>query len=95
MPFHEIDIKKRINEKCKSDPNFETAYKEINAELDLIVQIVKQRKAKGLTQDELAKKTGLTQQMISRIERRQFFPSYKNISKIADALDTKLLLVAK
>jgi HTH-type transcriptional regulator/antitoxin HipB len=95
MPFQEIDLKNKINEKCKSDPDFETAYKEISAELDLIVQIVKQRKAKGLTQDDLAKKTGLTQQMISRIEKRTFSPSYKNILKIADALDTELLLIAK
>jgi len=93
MPFREIDIDKIIDEKCKGDPEFKAAYKEAYAELDLIAQIIKLRKAKGLTQDDLAKKTGLTQQMISRIEKRTYSPNYRNLVKIADALDSRLQLL--
>lgn len=92
MPFREIDINKIIDEKCKADTEFKDAYKEAYAELDLIAQIIKLRKAKGLTQDDLAKKAGLTQQMISRIEKRTYSPNYRNLVKIANALDSKLQL---
>lgn len=95
MPFKEIDISKIIKEKSEKDPEFKEAFREASAELDLIAQIIKTRKAKGLTQKDVADKSGLTQQMVSRIEKREYPPNYKNLVKIADALDTKLELVSK
>lgn len=95
MPFKEIDISKIIKEKSEKDPGFKEAFREASAELDLIAQIIKTRKAKGLTQKDVADKSGLTQQMVSRIEKREYPPNYKNLVKIADALDTKLELVSK
>lgn len=95
MPFKEIDINKIIKEKSEKDPEFKEAFREASAELDLIAQIIKVRKAKGLTQKDVADKSGLTQQMVSRIEKREYPPNYKNLVKIADALDTKLELVSK
>ncbi len=95
MPFKEVDISKIIQEKSENDPEFKKAFQEASTELDLIAQIVKTRKAKGLTQKDVADKSGLTQQMVSRIEKREFPPNYKNIAKIADALDSKLQLVSK
>lgn len=95
MPFHEIDVKKIIKNKHEADPEFNKAYRQAGAELDLIAQIIKTRKEKGLTQKEVADKAGLTQQMVSRIESREFPPNYRNLVKIADALDTKLQLVGR
>ncbi|MDF9407036.1 MAG: Antitoxin HigA [Pelotomaculum sp. PtaB.Bin013] len=95
MPFKEIDINRIIKEKSEKDPEFKEAFREASAELDLIAQIIKTRKAKGLTQKDVADKSGLTQQMVSRIEKREYPPNYKNLVKIADALDTKLELVSK
>lgn len=95
MPFKEIDISKIIQEKSQKDPDFNKAFQEVNAGLDLIAQIVKKRKEMGLTQKDIAIKAGLTQQMVSRIEKREYPPNYKNITKIAEALDSKLQLVSK
>ena len=95
MPFKEIDISKIIKEKSEKDPVFKEAFREASAELDVIAQIIKTRKAKGLTQKDVADKSGLTQQMVSRIEKREYPPNYKNLIKIADALDAKLELVSK
>lgn len=95
MPFKELDISKIIKEKSEKDPEFKEAFREASVELDLIAQIIKTRKAKGLTQKDVADKSGLTQQMVSRIEKREYPPNYKNLVKIADALDTKLELVSK
>lgn len=95
MPFTEINIDKIIQEKCEKDQDFKEAFQEASIELDLVTQIIKTRKAKGLTQKDVADKSGLTQQMVSRIEKREFPPNYKNLVKIADALDSKLQLVSK
>jgi transcriptional regulator len=88
-------INKAIKEKCDNDPEFEVAFREASAELDLIDQIIKTRKAKGLTQKDIADRSGLTQQMVSRIERRENPPNYKNLVRVADALNAKLKLVSK
>ena len=95
MPFQEIDVKKAIKEKCENDPEFNSAYRQARAELDLIAQLKKARKEKGLTQKDVADKAGLMQQMVSRIENREFPPNYRNLVKVADALDSKLQLVNK
>lgn len=95
MPFQEINISKIIKEKCENDSEFKAAFREASAELDLIAQIIKTRKEKGLTQKDIAEKSGLTQQMISRIEKREYPPSLRNLVKVADALDSKLQLSAK
>lgn len=95
MPFREVDISKIIKQKCESDPEFSRAYRQASAELDLIAQIIKTRKEKGMTQKDVADKAGLTQQMVSRIESREHLPNYRNLVKIADALDSKIQLVSK
>jgi len=95
MPFKEVSIGKIIKEKSKEDPEFRRVFHEASAELDLVAQIIRTRKSKGLTQKDVAERSGLTQQMVSRIEKREYPPNYKNLVKIADALDSKLQLVSK
>lgn len=50
------------------------------------------RKAKGLTQGELAKKSGLSQQSISFTEQGYVNVSLKTLKKLADALDLRITL---
>ena len=53
-------------------------------------QVKKQRTSAGLTQQQLAKKSGLPQSHISRIENAVHSPSHATLSKIADALGLPL-----
>ena len=48
------------------------------------------RKAAGLTQEELAEKTGLPQSHISRIENAELSPTNMTLQKIAKALGRRL-----
>lgn len=48
------------------------------------------RKSKGMFQTELAEKTGLSQNHISRIENNQYVPRLDIAKRIADALDCKV-----
>ncbi|MFN3685836.1 helix-turn-helix domain-containing protein [Salinarimonas sp.] len=45
------------------------------------------RKARGLTQGQLAERAALTAEMISKIERGVAAPSFPTIERLADALD--------
>jgi transcriptional regulator with XRE-family HTH domain len=48
------------------------------------------RKAKGLTQQELADRIGQTMQAISRLETGGSVPSFETLLKLAEALDCEL-----
>lgn len=49
--------------------------------------LVSARERKGMSQDELAKKTDLSRNYISLLERGQRNPSYTTLKKIVEALE--------
>ncbi len=59
------------------------------------MQIVALREQAGLTQVELAERTGISQADISRIERGATSPTAKTLQRIAEALNADVRLVAK
>ena len=65
---------------------FESAYA-------LAIQLVELREKRGLTQTELAERSGVDQSDISRIERGSAFPNERTLIRIAEALDADLALV--
>lgn len=61
----------------------------------LAIQVVELREKRGLTQVQLAERSGVDQGDISRIERGSAFPNEKTLLRIAEALDADLALVAR
>lgn len=59
----------------------------------IIDELIKLRKAKGLTQRELAAAAHLTQPAIARLESKAATPQLDTLLKVADALDYNLELV--
>lgn len=59
----------------------------------IIDELVKLRKAKGITQKELAKAANLTQPAIARLESKATTPQLDTLLKVATALDYELELV--
>ena len=55
-------------------------------------QLVEARNNTGITQKELAQKTGLTQALISRIESGKSHPTIETLKKIADGLGLRLVV---
>uniref|UniRef100_UPI00404899B2 helix-turn-helix domain-containing protein n=1 Tax=Algoriphagus sp. TaxID=1872435 RepID=UPI00404899B2 len=55
--------------------------------MDLGDKIKSARSAKGMTQKELADKTGLSERTIQRIENHEVEPSGYSLSKISDVLE--------
>lgn len=60
---------------------------------DIAMQIIELRERHGLTQAELAERSGIDQGDISRIERGATSPTARTLKRIADALGAELRLV--
>ncbi len=55
-----------------ADPAFRAVYEEEAAKKELWLQLVEARQAAGLTQAELAKRLGVSQAQVARIEKRGY-----------------------
>ncbi|MDD4997609.1 MAG: helix-turn-helix transcriptional regulator [Syntrophales bacterium] len=75
----------RLREEMKN-PDFKKHYQEERQALKLAMKIVELRDQKGLSQQELAKLMGTSQQAISRIESGKYEGfTLKTLEKIAEA----------
>jgi len=87
---------KELREAYLSDPIVKTAIDQFEAECKLRRELTEARKQKKLTQKQIKEATGLTQQVISRIESNtDISPSLKNLMIYASALDYELTLQPK
>ena len=68
-------------------------YEELLPEYELIKSIIDQRLKKKMSQKEIAVKAGVPQSTIARIENLSHgLPKLTTLKKIADALDSRLII---
>jgi len=91
MPFQKINVQEILTNKRK-DAQFNTEYERIDETYQLIEQVIKIRKFKNLTQAELALKSHVSQQAISRLEREKHIPNMNTFLKIVLSLDCHIQL---
>jgi len=83
-------FRSRLREELK-DPEFKSHYQEERQALKLAMKIAKLREKKGLSQQQLAKLMGTSQQAVSRIESGEYEGfTLKTLEKIAEATGTKV-----
>jgi DNA-binding XRE family transcriptional regulator len=83
-------FRSRLREDLK-DPEFKTHYQEERQALKLAMKIAKLREKKGLSQQQMAKLMGTSQQAVSRIESGEYEGfTLKTLEKIAEATGTKV-----
>ncbi|MCL2323092.1 MAG: helix-turn-helix domain-containing protein [Oscillospiraceae bacterium] len=87
MPFKEVNIKDEIEKERNLNPTFKKAWDNSRMEYHLLGELIRFRKEQGLTQFELAKKSGNKQQVISRIEKSEQSPTLKTLCNLANALN--------
>ncbi len=63
---------KRWREKLQADPEYQAVYEEEAAKSELWLQLVEARQATGMTQAEVAKRLGVSQAQVARIEKRGY-----------------------
>jgi transcriptional regulator with XRE-family HTH domain len=81
------DLDRHIQEQVEKDPAFADLMREARAELDLGLEIARMREKRGLTQRELARRAGMPQPAIARIEKAGRTPTAATLWRLADALD--------
>ena len=62
----------RWRDELMATPGYEELYEEEAAKKELWLQLSEARQAAGLTQAEVAKRLGITQSQVSRIEKRGY-----------------------
>ena len=68
-------------------------YERLLPEYELARSLIEQRIKKKMTQEDVAKKTGMPQSTISRIEGLTHgLPKLSTLKKIANALDSKIII---
>ena len=72
------------------DPEFKAEYDALEPEFAIIQAIIDARKASGLTQKQLAEKTGIAQADISKLEHGNANPSLKTLQRLAAGMGMKL-----
>lgn len=95
MPFVKWDVKKDLDNLLEENPKLKKNHIEFNKQYELRKQLLQIRKEKGLSQRDVANKSNLTQQMVSRIENLDNTPSLETFIKYANALDMEIKLEAK
>ena len=82
------DFKKEL----LSDPDVREEYDALEAEFALIESLISARLAKKMTQAELAKKAGLKQAAVARLEGGESNPTFNTLSKVAKALGKNVVI---
>lgn len=95
MPFENIKVKTYIEEKRAADPEFKAAWDGSREEYRVLAELTKLRKENGLSQVELAKRSGLKQQVISRMEKRDNSPTLRTLCSLLDTLGYQIQITPK
>ena len=83
------DLHELTNE-LMQDPEFKKAYEALQPEMDITRAILDARIRAGMTQIELAEKSGISQADICRLEKGTRNPSIALLKRLAEAMDSTL-----
>ena len=85
------DFRNFVNEQLQ-DSEFRKAYEAARPEYELTRSLIAARMAAGMTQKDLAEKSGIRQSNISRIENGSCVPTLTTLRAIARALGKTLTI---
>lgn len=95
MPFKKVNVKEEINKRIEEDEELKIAYDYAQHEYEVVKKLVSLRNEMGFSQSDVAKQSGLTQQMISRIETIDNSPTLRNFIRYIDGLGLEIKLEKK
>lgn len=84
--FHET-----LDEMMK-DPEFKAEWDALEPEFAIMQAMVDARKQSGMTQKQLAEKTGINQADISKLERGNGNPSLRTLRRLAEGMGMRVKL---
>lgn len=81
---------KELKEHLMKNPEFRREYEKLQPEYQIACQMIEARIKQNMSQEELAKKVGTGQAVISRLEGMNAKPSISLLARVARALNTKI-----
>jgi len=90
-----VESYKIFKKRALQDREVYREYKKLDTEFALIEKVIERRIKLGLSQKDLAKKLHTKQSAISRLESGGYNPSVEFLSKLATALNSKLIINLK
>lgn len=91
MSSVQVDCRADINQVIKDDPKAKKYVEEFDEKYLFIQTLIKRREELGLTQKDVAQRSGLTQPQVSRIETITHDPTLNVLWKYCKALDIKII----
>lgn len=85
---------KNFFSKFKKDKKYQRFYKEASDLLDIALQIAETRKKKNITQVQLAKRVGMAQSQIARIESGNANVTVGTLNRVVNALNLRITVAA-
>ncbi|MDR0380573.1 MAG: helix-turn-helix domain-containing protein [Oscillospiraceae bacterium] len=83
---------KKFRDGQLKDPEVRAEYDALEPEFAIIQAMIDARKSSGLTQKQLADRTGIAQGDISEIENGEANPTLKTLKRLAFGMDMRLKL---
>jgi predicted transcriptional regulator len=83
------EFKEFLQEQLK-DPELKAEYDALEPEFAIIRAMIDARERQGITQKELASRTGIAQADISKLENGNANPSIKTLKRLASGLGCRL-----
>lgn len=81
-----------IDRELRKDPEYEAALEELEPYEQIARQLLAFRTESGLSQAELARRCGVSQPAIARLEAGEHEPRLATLRRVAHALDADLVL---
>lgn len=78
-----------LQEQLKN-PEFKKEYEALEPEFSIIQAMINARRSAGMTQKQLAEKTGISQGDISKMENGNGNPSLRTLQRLADGMGMRL-----
>ena len=95
MPFKKVNVSELIKERLDADTELKEIWDNSRMEYAVLGELIKIRKEQGLSQSDLAEKSGNKQQVISRIENKENSPTLKTVCSLLNALEYEIQLIPK
>ena len=83
------DFNDFLNEQL-TDPEFKAEYDALEPEFSIIQAMIDARKATGITQKELSRRTGIAQADISKLENGNANPSLRTLQRLAAGMGMRV-----
>ncbi len=81
---------KSFFERQMQDPEFRQAYEELEPEFQVVRQLIDLRRRRQMSQTEVARRVGVKQPSIARLEGRGKSKDLSFLGRVAQALDARL-----